>query len=89
MTLSDSERLFVSRTVRREHSFLVMSAVGVIVALALGAYTIYQRSLDPDIAIGARVALIVFILLNARLNLRQYRYAAILGKLTAGQGQTS
>ena len=57
MTLSDSERLFVGRAVRRERLFLVLSMAGVVAALLLGVYTIYQRWLDPHYAIGARAAL--------------------------------
>ena len=36
---------------------------------------------DPAFEVGARMVIIVLVLLNSRQNLRQYRFAGILEKL--------
>ncbi len=79
--LSEAERRLLDRTVRRERLFLALSVLGVAVAAALGAYWGYRRWSDPGFPLGARAVLVVMILLNARLNLRQYRFARLLAKL--------
>jgi hypothetical protein len=41
----------------------------------------YERMVDPSFSIAPRAVIILLILLNARQNLRQHKYAAILEKL--------
>ena len=36
---------------------------------------------DPLFPVAARAVIVVLVLLNARQNLRQYRYATVLGKV--------
>ncbi|HKQ62207.1 MAG TPA: hypothetical protein VJS92_13030 [Candidatus Polarisedimenticolaceae bacterium] len=79
--LSDSELAFAARALRRQRLFLALSAAGLAVAVLLGGYYAWRRWHDPAFPIGARLALIVLILLNSRQNLRQYRYSQILEKL--------
>ena len=81
-----SERLFVERAVRRKRGFLVLSIVGVVVGLLLAVYYGYRGWTDPEYPLGIRAAIVVLILLSARHNLRQYRYAHILEKKGACNG---
>jgi uncharacterized membrane protein len=79
--LSESEWAFARRAMRRRRLFLALSAAGLVVALGLSVYYTWRRIHDPQFAVGARIALVLLILLNARQNLRQYRYAGVLSKL--------
>ena len=40
-----------------------------------------QQLAEPTYPVGARAVIVLLILLNARMNLRQYRYAGVLGHL--------
>jgi len=64
--------------------FLWLAVAGVVAGLALAGYTAYQAVIDPHAPSGIRVALVVLVLLNARQNLRQYRFAGILAKTGLG-----
>ena len=44
----------------------------------MAGYYAFWRFEDPAFPIGVRVALVTLILLNARQNLRQYKYAGLL-----------
>jgi hypothetical protein len=79
--LDPAERRFLRGAVRRRRVFLLLSAAGVAVAAGLAAYYAYRRWLDADFPLGLRAVLVVLILLGARQNLRQYRYASLLEKL--------
>lgn len=80
--LSDAERAFAARAVRRKAVFRTLSIAGVVIAVGLAGVYGWERLHDPSFPLGARAVLIVLILLNARQNLRQYKYAAVLEKLT-------
>ena len=54
------------------------------IGLALAGYTGHRAAVDPAAPTGIRIALVVLILLNARQNLRQYRFAGILEKRGLG-----
>jgi len=84
--ISDAERRFARRAVSRGRLFLALSVVGILVAVALAVYYASCRSRDPGYPLGARTALVVLVLLNARQNLRQYRYANVLRKLLGNAG---
>jgi uncharacterized membrane protein len=79
--LTPAERSFAERAARRKHLFLGLSVVGVAVAIGLAIFYAVQRHRNPAYPIGARAVIIVLILLNARQNLRQHRYASALEKL--------
>jgi len=81
--MTDSERRFAERAVRRKRLFLALAVAGTVIGAVLAAFYGYRKWQDPSFPIGVRSVLVVLILLNARQNLRQYRYAVILGK-TAG-----
>ena len=67
--------------VRRKRLFGLLSLLGVTIAVGLASYYGYRRWLNPGYALGGRAVIVLLILLNARQNLRQYRYARVLEKL--------
>jgi hypothetical protein len=79
--ITDSEIRFAGRAVRRGRLFLMLAYAGVAIAIALSVFYGYRRWQDPSFQVGARGVVVLLILLNARQNLRQYRYATLLGKL--------
>ncbi len=84
--MTDGDLAFARRAVARKRVFLVLSLAGVVVAALLAAYYGYRRLHDPAYPLGARAVIVLLVLLNARLNLRQYRYARILEE--EGRGDT-
>jgi hypothetical protein len=79
--MQPDEFVFGRAAVRRKRLFLALSLAGVAVGLGLAAYYGYRRFHDPQYALGLRAVVVLLILLNARQNLRQYRYALVLEKL--------
>ncbi|VAX07359.1 hypothetical protein MNBD_GAMMA25-2647 [hydrothermal vent metagenome] len=67
----------VSKVIRRNKLFLILSAASVIVALSLTVLYSWQAYTRPDFDIGIHFIVVILILLNARQNLRQYKYAKI------------
>ena len=76
--MTDAESRFASRALRRKRLFLVLSIVGGVIAAGLSIYYATRVATDPHFAIGPRAVIVVLILLNARQNLRQYRFVGIL-----------
>jgi hypothetical protein len=76
--VTDTESRFAARALRRKRLFLALSIAGLVIAAGLSAYYIVRVAIDPTFAIGPRAVIVVLILLNARQNLRQYRFAGIL-----------
>jgi hypothetical protein len=79
--LTDSEIRFAGRAIRRGRLFLALAWAGVSIAIALSVFYGYRRWTDPGFPVGPRAVIVLLILLNARQNLRQYRYASLLRKL--------
>ena len=84
--LSDSQRHFIDGALRRRRLFLPMMAVGVVVGLGLLGHAIWIGQTQPEEPIALRVVLAILILLNARQQLRQHRYAGILAALMEDEG---
>ena len=82
--MSDSERRFAERAVRRRRLFMALAVAGVIVAAGLAVLYGWQWTHDHAFAIGPRLVIVLLILLNARQNLRQYRYAGVIEAMRAG-----
>ena len=76
--MTDAESRFAARALRRKRLFLALSIAGVVIAAGLTTYYVARAANDPAFPIGPRAVIIVLILLNARQNLRQYRFAGIL-----------
>ena len=75
---SETDLRFVRAAGRRTRVFLVVSLAGVLVGAGLAFWSGYRRWSDPAFPLGLRLVIVVLILLNARQNLRQYRYAVAL-----------
>lgn len=78
---------FVTSAIRRKRVSVTLSVIGVVLGLGLGTFYAVQKYLDPSYPIGLRFVLVILILLNARQNLRQYRYALALEQLTSGRAR--
>lgn len=79
--LNPSQLAFAQRVVRRKQLFKGLSIAGLIGAAAVAVYAAIRRSHDPAFEVAPRAVIAVFILLNSRQNLRQYRLAEILERL--------
>lgn len=80
LNLTPGEARFAERAIRRRRLFLGLAVSGVAIAIGLAGYAAYAASTDPHAPTAIRFVLVVLILLNARQNLRQYRFAGILEK---------
>ena len=79
--MTESEEAFARRAVRRKGLFLKLSVAGLIVAAGLVVvYSVFWWR-DHNYSVGPRAVIILLVLLNARQNLRQYRYAGVLEQL--------
>ena len=83
------ERRFAARAVRRKNLFLGLSICGLMVAVGLVAVYAWMRMHDASFPLGARAVIVLLVLLNARQNLRQYRYAGVLAKTLEGEGRSA
>jgi flagellar biogenesis protein FliO len=81
-TMTDTERQFAAKAIRRKQLFRTISNVSIAVALLLAVVYGFERLHNPSFQLAPRAVIILLILLNARQNLRQHKYAAILEKLT-------
>ncbi len=81
MNLSETDIYFANKAIRRKKLFFRLSITSVIVALSLTAFYTWQYVTQAGFAVGVHAVLVLMILLTARLNLRQYRYAKVLEKL--------
>ena len=77
--MNETDASFVRRAIRRRQAFSVLSVVGVIVGGGLLVWsTMLALAGEPASASGV---IAILVLLNARQNLRQSRYARILESL--------
>ena len=85
--LNSADLRFAQRAVRRQRLFLALSVAGIAIALGLTiVYTVLWWR-HPGFSIATRAVIVVLILLNARQNLRQYRYARVLSELLPGESR--
>jgi len=81
-TLSSSQARFAQQAMARSRLFLQLSVLGVMVALGLALWWWWQGVwVADDDTRGLRLVLVILILLNARQNLRQHRYAEVLANV--------
>lgn len=85
-TMTNSERALAARAIRRKQLFRTLSNVSIAVAVLLAIVYGFERLRDPSFSIAPRAVIILLILLNARQNLRQHKYAVILEKLQPASG---
>ena len=83
--MTDADQRFALRAIRRKRLFLGLSVAGIAVAFGLTLFygVLWQR--NPAFPIVPRAVIVLLVLLNARQNLRQYKYARLLEGLM-GQG---
>jgi hypothetical protein len=72
---------FVRTAVRRKKLFLVLSVAGVAIGLGLAVLYGYRSWAKPEATGTLHFVVVVLVLLNARANLRQYRFAAALERV--------
>ncbi len=77
--LLDGEEAFVERCIRRQNVFLTLSVIGVVVGLGLAIWW----ALDGKSGHALEFIVVILVLLNARNQLRQWRYAKALERLIA------
>ena len=73
--LTERERSFLERQLRSTQRYAVFTAVDLLVAAGLTAWSLF------DGLGGTRFALIVLVLLHARANLKQHKDALLMAKL--------
>jgi hypothetical protein len=80
-SLDARESAFAARAVRRKRLSLTLSVAGLAVAVAYTALIVWLKNHDPEKEVGPRAVIVLLVLLNARQNLRQYRYACLIEKI--------
>jgi len=84
--LEPSEAAFVEKSIRRENLFFRLSMLGVFVGLILLVMAVLRwTSGEPG---AGTFVMGILVLLNARQNLRQAKYARVLAKLMPGSVET-
>ena len=76
--MTEADERFAVRAVRRKRLFLGLSISGLAIAAALGVLYGFLWWRDPGFPIAPRAVIVLLVLLNARQNLRQYKYARLL-----------
>lgn len=76
--MTESEDRFARRAVRRKRLFYGLSVAGLAVAASLTVLYAVLWWRNPAFPVGPRAVIILLVLLNARQNLRQYRFAGVL-----------
>ena len=69
---------FVLRAIRRKRLFLGLSSAGIVIAFTLTVLYGILWWRNPALPIAPRAVIVLLVLLNARQNLRQYKYARVL-----------
>lgn len=76
--MTDDDQRFALRAIRRKRLFLWLSIAGLSIAAALIVLYGCLWWWNPAFPIAPRAVIVLLVLLNARQNLRQYKYARIL-----------
>lgn len=79
--MHSTDQQFAQRAIQRKRLFVALSFVGIGVAVVLLTYYAIQRWHDHHSPFGLHLVLVILILLNARQNYRQYKYARVLEQL--------
>ena len=83
--LDTKQQHFVAQAIRRQQVFLYLSGVGVLVGLALivlaGVRVVADEPGSATFIMG------ILVLLNARQNLRQHKYAKVLSDAGLGSAE--
>jgi len=79
--MNDNDERFALRAIRRKRLFLGLSVAGLSIAGALIVLYGVLWWRNPSFPIAPRAVIVLLVLLNARQNLRQYKYARLLEEL--------
>ena len=85
--MTEAEERFALRAVRRKRLFLGLSIAGLTISAALVVLYGFLWWRNPGFPIGPRAVIVLLVLLNARQNLRQYKYARLLEALMAREAR--
>ena len=81
--MTETDERFALRAIRRQPLFLGLSIAGIAIAAALAVLYGYLWYRNAAFSIAPRAVIVLLVLLNARQNLRQYKYARLLRELMA------
>ena len=81
--MNEAQSRFLASAIRRKDLFLRLSILGVIVAIGMAGWLTWSRLEAPGASGGTGWVLVILVLLNARQNLRQHKYAVLLQELMA------
>lgn len=76
--MTDADLRFARRSIRRKRLFLGLSIAGLAIAVSLIVLYGVLWWRDPSFPVAPRAVIVLLVLLNARQNLRQYKYARLL-----------
>ena len=79
--MTEAQSRFLANAIRRKRIFLQLSILGVIVAVGLAGWYMWRTLEEPGTSGGTGWVLVLLVLLNARQNLRQHKYAVLLQEL--------
>ena len=76
--MTEADERFAFRAIRRKRLFLGLSIAGISIAAALCVLYGFLWWRNPGFPIAPRAVIVLLVMLNARQNLRQYKYARLL-----------
>lgn len=76
--MTEADQRFALRAIRRKRLFLWLSIAGLGIAFALIVLYGVLWWRNPAFPIAPRAVIVLLVLLNARQNLRQFKYARLL-----------
>lgn len=79
--MTEADERFAHRAIRRKRLFLGLSIAGLAVAFGLTVLYAVLWWRHPSFPVASRAVIVLLVLLNARQNLRQYKYARVLSEL--------
>jgi hypothetical protein len=85
--MTEADERFAHRAIRRKRLFLGLSIAGLAIAFALSVLYAVLWWRNPAFPIAPRAVIVLLVLLNARQNLRQYKYARLLTELMGPGGR--
>ena len=85
--MTEAEARFALRAIRRKRLFLGLSIAGLSIAAVLVVLYGFLWWRNPSFPVGPRAVIVLLVLLNARQNLRQYKYARLLEAFMAREAR--
>jgi len=76
--LTDNEEIFLRRQIDKEKFYFYFCLLDIVIAISMLIYMLFQGLFDTT-----RFILSIILLLNARMNLKQYKNIQLLKKLSS------